>query len=223
MKQYAEILRTCPLFSEIGDEELYAMLTCFGASVHTYQKDDTILLEGDPAQYIGIVLSGEVQMARINYAGTRTILAHIEQAEVFGESYACAEVAQLPVNVTAVKKSRIMLIDVRRIMHPCANACGFHNRIIYNLMRLIAAKNLVFHKKIEITSGRTTREKLMTYLFSEAKRANSMSFSIPYDRQELADYLEVERSGLSAEIGKLRKEGVLTSEKNHFTLLSEHL
>ncbi len=223
MKKYAEVLRACPLFFNLADDELFAMLTCFGATVHSYHKGDTILSEGSAARSVGIVLTGEVQIIRINYSGNRTILANIERAELFGESYACAEIAQLPVDVTASEKSDVMLIDVSRIMHPCSNACGFHNLIIYNLMKLIAAKNLVFHRKIEITSGRTTREKLLTYLFAEAKRANSMSFSIPYDRQELADYLEVERSGLSAEISKLRKEGILISEKNHFTLLSKSI
>ncbi len=221
MKKYTGVLHACPLFFGISDEELFAMLTCFGATVHSYQRGQTILSEGSPARSVGIVLSGEAQMIRINYSGNRTILANIEEAELFGESYACAEIGQLPVDVTASEKSEIMLIDVARIMHPCSNACGFHNIIIYNLMKLIAAKNIVFHRKIEITSGRTTREKLMTYLFAEAKKANSTSFTIPYDRQELADYLEVERSGLSAEISKLRKEGVLLSEKNHFTLLNE--
>ncbi|MBQ9748857.1 MAG: Crp/Fnr family transcriptional regulator [Clostridia bacterium] len=223
MKKYANVLRACPLFLNIADDELFSMLTCFGATVHSYRKGDTILAEGSAARSVGIVLSGEVQMIRINYSGNRTILANVEEAELFGESYACAEIGQLPIDVMASENTSVMLIDVGRIMHPCSNACGFHNLIIYNLMKLIAAKNLVFHRKIEVTSGRTTREKLMTYLFAEAKKANSMSFTIPYDRQELADYLEVERSGLSAEISKLRKEGILTSEKKHFTLLSDDL
>ena len=91
--------------------------------------------------------------------------------------------------------------------------------MIYNLLKNVAAKNIQFHQKIEITAKRSTREKLMSYLTLQAKKAGSQSFDIPFDRQELADYLEVERSGLSAEISKLRKEGILKSEKKHFELL----
>jgi len=110
-------------------------------------------------------------------------------------------------------------MDSARITRSCSNACGFHQQMIFNLMKIMAVKNLCFHQKIEITSKRTTREKLMTYLMIEAKKKRSDTFDIPYDRQELADYLEVDRSGLSAEISKLRREGVLLSEKNRFTLL----
>ena len=156
---------------------------------------------------------------REDFYGNRSIVAHIAPSELFGETYACAGVSSLPVSVVADEDSRILLLDSRRIATCCSNACEFHNRVIYNLLRLVATKNLVYDQKIQITSQRTTREKLMAYLLNQAKLQGSNSFTIPYDRQGLADYLEVDRSGLSAEISKLRKEGVLESEKNHFTLL----
>ena len=110
-------------------------------------------------------------------------------------------------------------MDCRRLTTSCTNACVFHSRMVHNLLRMVATKNLVFDQKIQITSQRTTREKLMAYLLNQAKLQGSSSFTIPYNRQELADYLEVDRSGLSAEISKLRKERVLESEKNRFVLL----
>ena len=100
-----------------------------------------------------------------------------------------------------------------------SNSCDFHNKLIFNLLKVVAAKNLLFNQKMEITSRRTTREKLLAYLNAQAKQHGSNSFTIPYDRQELADYLEVDRSGLSAEISKLRREGVLESQRSQFTLL----
>ena len=113
----------------------------------------------------------------------------------------------------------VMLIDSSRIISPCSNACGFHTKLIFNLLQIMARKNLGFHQKIEITSKRTTREKLMAYLLAQAKLHQKNSFEIPFDRQTLADYLEVDRSGLSAEISKLRKEGVLECHRSRFTLL----
>lgn len=219
MKKYLRVLRKCPLFSTIEDDSLLRMLVCLGAKVEFFDKKYTILGEGTPAKYIGIVLSGSAQIAQVDYFGNRSILSDIGPSEVFAEAFACAETKELPVCVIANEPSEIMLIDCSHILHTCQNHCGFHQQLIYNLMKDLAAKTLLFHQRIEITSKRSTRDKLMTYLLMQAKKVDSNSFDIPFDRQELADYLEVDRSGLSAEIGKLKKEGVIDSYKNHFVLL----
>lgn len=219
MKEYFGILRKCSLFNNIKNENLISMLGCLGATVKTYGKKEIIIKEGEKARYIGIVLSGSAQVLKIDYFGNRSIVAGIEPSEMFGESFACAGVEAIPISVIANEQSKIMLIDCERVMHPCANGCNFHQQIIFNLMKIMATKNIMFHQKIEITSERTTREKLMAYLMLQAKKWNSNSFQIPFDRQELADYLQVDRSGLSAEISKMRNEGILKSHKNHFELL----
>lgn len=195
------------------------MLSCLGAKVEAFDKKYTIFSEGVPAKYIGIVLSGSAQIIQVDYYGNRSILSGIGPAELFAEAFACAEVNSLPVSVIADDPCEVMFIDCRHILHTCANGCGFHQQLIYNLMKDLASKTISFHQRIEITSKRSTREKLMTYLMLQAKKANSNSFDIPFDRQELADYLEVERSGLSAEIGKMKKEGIFENQKNHFVLL----
>ena len=221
MKKYLEILKKCALFQNIEEEKLLTMLTCLGAQVISFDKKYTILTEGKPARYIGIVLTGSVQIIQIDYFGNRSILGNVLPSEVFNEAFACAEVESVPVTVIANEPSEIMLIDSDHILHTCSNNCGFHQQLIFNLMKDLAQKTIQFHRRIEITSKRTTREKLMAYLLSEAKRHNSAYFDIPFDRQELADYLEVERSGLSSEIGKLQKEGVLESHRKHFKLLQK--
>lgn len=219
MEKYFEVLQKCPLFQDVSYEHLVAMLHCLDAKIIGFNKKETILAEGEPAKYIGIVLSGNAQIVQVDYFGNRSIVATIEPAELFGESFACAGAKTMPVAVVANEDSQIMFIDCIRITQFCNHACDFHRQIIYNLMKVVATKNLVFHQKIEITSKRSTREKLMTYLLLQAKKNDSNSFEIPYNRQELADYLEVERSGLSAEIGKLCKEGVIVCKRNRFELL----
>ena len=219
MKNFLNILTQCPLFSEIAPENLTVMLTCLGARVEHFDKKYTILAEGNPAKYIGIVLTGSAQMIRVDYYGNRSLLAEIEPTQLFGESFACAEVDSVPVTVIANEPCDVMLIECSHVLHTCTNHCSFHQQLIFNLMKALAAQNLQFHQKLEITSKRTTREKLMTYLYSQAQKHESAEFEIPFDRQELADYLEVDRSGLSAEISKLRREGILDCEKNRFTLL----
>jgi CRP-like cAMP-binding protein len=165
------------------------------------------------------VLSGSVQISRVDYYGNRSILSNALQGEVFAEAFACASAEALPVSVIANEASEVLLIDCSHILHTCQNGCGFHHQLIYNLMKDLAQKTIQIHERAEVTSKRTTREKLMAYLMLCAKKEGKDRFEIPFDRQELADYLEVERSGLSAEIGKLQREGVLYSRKKLFRLL----
>ena len=219
MEKFFNILSHCPLFTGIERADLMRMLVCLGAKVESFDKKYTVIAEGNPAKFIGIVLSGSVQVVRIDYYGNRSILTEVAAGEVFAEAFACAETPSVPVTVIANEPSEIMLIDCGHILHTCQNNCGFHQQLIFNLMKDLATKAILFHQKLEITSQRSTRDKLMTYLMMQAKKAGSSRFTIPFDRQELADYLEVERSGLSAEISKLRREGILESDKNEFILL----
>ena len=201
MKKYLEILRNCKLFESIEDENLLVMLSCLGAEVMSYTKNQYIFTEGETASHMGILLSGTAQIVRVDFYGNRSIVTTIKPSELFGESFACAETESVPVNVIAEKECEVMLIDSRKILHPCCNTCEFHSRIIFNLMKSIAAKNLLLNQKIEIISK------------------HGSSFTIPYDRQELADFLEVDRSGLSAEISKLRKENVIECKRSFFRFL----
>lgn len=219
MKKYMDVIKKCPLFYDIEEDRLVKMLACLGARVESFDKKYTVFSEGNPAKYIGIVLSGSVKIVQMDYYGNRSILGSAGVSEVFAEAFACAQVESVPVDVIANEPSQIMFIDCSHILYTCAKGCEFHKKLIFNLMKNLAVKNIGYHQKIDITSKRTTRDKLLTYLNYCSKKADSKSFSIPYDRQELADYLEVDRSGLSAEIGKLKKEGILENTKNNFILL----
>lgn len=219
MKNFFDILQKCPLFSGIKAENLASMLSCLDAKIIKFKKREHIISEGEPAKYIGIILSGTAQIERTDYYGNRSIVTNIEASELFGESFACSEVENIPFDVIAAEDTEVMLIDCKKITHSCTNACEFHNKMIFNLLKVVATKNILLNQKAEITSKRSTREKLMTYLMIQAKRNNSSSFTIPFNRQELADFLEVDRSGLSAEISKLREEGIIESEKSRFKIL----
>lgn len=219
MENYLEALRGCPLFAGITGEEILSMLRCLDANVSRYGRGETVLAEGAPAKSMGIVLRGTVQIVQIDYFGNRSIVAGIGPSGLFGESFACAGAASIPVSAVAAEPSQVMLIQCRKIIGACGNACAFHQRLILNLLKVVAEKNLVFQQKIEVTSKRSTRGKLIAYLLQQGKRHNSSSFEIPYNRQELADYLEVERSGLSVEIGKLRKQGLIETDGKRFHIL----
>lgn len=219
MQEYLPILQQCVLFDTIRPEDILGMMACFHATLKKAKKNETILSEGDPAHYVGIMLTGSANVIKEDFYGNRSIVGRVEAGELFGESFACAGVSSLPVSVVANEDCRYLLIHCQRITVGCANACSFHSQVIFNLLKAVAARNLEFHQKLEITAKRTTREKLMAYLLSQAKEAGSNTFTIPYDRQALADYLGVERSAMSAEISKLRADGVLETDRSRFTLL----
>ena len=199
MPDNSEALAACPLFEGVSRQDMEAMLQCMQARVIDVPKGGAVF--------------------RDDFDGNRAIQATIQPGELFGETFACAGVGRLPVSVEADQSSRVLLIRLKRIIETCPSACGFHNRVVLNLLKVLAAKNLLLNRKLEIVSRRTTREKLMAYLSFQARAAGSNHFAIPFDRQGLADYLGVDRSALSAEIGKLRREGVLESDRSAFTLL----
>lgn len=219
MEKYFEILKGCALFAGIEERDLLPLLSCLAAKNVQFEKNSTVFRCGEAILSFGIVLSGQVQIYQDDYFGNRSILGNVGPGSLFGESFAFAEIKELPVSAVTVTESEIMFIDCGRLASPCVNACSFHGRLIRNLMNIIARKNVMLTQKIEFTSKRTTRDKLLSYLSSEAQKAKSSSFSIPYSRQELADYLSVDRSAMSAELGRLRDEGILSFRKNWFDLL----
>ena len=216
MEEFYAILEQCPLFLGIGRGEFPELLRSMDARTVRVRRDQMLFCAGEAAGRIGVVLEGGCHVIREDYDGSRSIVAHIPPAGVFGESYACAGVRTLPVSVAADTDSQVLLVDLRRL-----GAAPVHSRVMQNLLQLVARKNLGLVRKIEILSCRTTREKLMAFLTDQARQQGSSAFRIPYDRQELADYLRVDRSGLSVEIGRLRREGKLECEKNFFRLLSD--
>ena len=218
MQKYLNILKTCPLFYGICDNELLRMLSCLGANIKPFSKKSTVSAEGSAAKNIGILLSGSLSTFQIDYCGNRNLIEAVSPPKLFLEDFACAEVDAIPVTVVATEPCEVMFIDCAHILHTCESNCAFHRQMIFNLMKILAKKTVSFHQKFEVTSKRKTREKLLAYLNLEAKKNQSASFDIPFDRQQLADYLEVDRSGLSAEISKLRDEGLLESERKHFKL-----
>ena len=220
MEKYFDLLIKSTLFENISREELGSMLQCLGAKIVDISKGDPVFLEGDPAGFIGIVLEGGIQIVQEDYFGSRSIILHSQPGDIFGEAFSFTGISNMPVSGYAVKNSRCMLLSCRRMMTVCSNACGFHNQLVKNLLQLVSRKNLMLNEKIRYMSKKTTREKLLAYLADQAKNAESAEFTIPFDRQALADYLGVERSAMSAEISKLRKDRILESDGSWFRLLN---
>ncbi len=212
------ILHTMPLFSGIAPSELPALLGCLAATQRTYRKGSYLLREGDAATHVGILLSGAAQIEQTDYLGYRSLLAQLTPGDLFAETFACAHVAHIPLSVQATAGCEALWLDYSHVLGSCAKACAFHQRLIDNMLLALSRKNLFLNAKLTVLSRRTTREKLLAYLSAEAKRAGSLTFEIPFNRQELADYLSADRSALSTELSRMQSEGLLTYQKNQFTL-----
>ena len=218
MKKEHRILGRCPLFAGIAEAEIEKILDCLGARTRKYEKNAFIFMEDDKLSSMGIVLSGGIHIVREDYWGGRVIVEHFMPGDLFAEAFSLAE-ARLPVSVMASEESEILLLEGKKIISTCASACVFHIRLVQNIIHSLAGKNMLLVKKMDILSRKTTREKLLAYLSAQAMQTKTSAFEIPFKRQELADYLSVDRSAMSAELCRMRDEGILKFHKCHFELL----
>ncbi len=218
MKHYIPILTQSRLFCGVSEEDVAAMLSCLQARLRVYRKGDYVLRHGASLQDVMVLVSGKLLIQKEDYWGNRGILGHLGEGEMFGEAYASPDSGVLLNDVVALEDSAVIFFDVRRIIVTCSSACRFHTTVVQNMVYALAEKNRQLVQKLEHMSKRTTREKLLSYLSQEAARQHSADICIPFNRQQLADYLAVDRSAMSNELGKMRDEGLLTFRKNRFSL-----
>mgnify|MGYP003288907826 FL=1 len=219
MEKYIPILKRTQLFSGVGEEEIGAMLNCLQARLCTYKKGEYVLRQGEHLDKILVLVGGKLHIQRDDYWGNRSIINMVSVGEMFGEAYVAPESGTLMNDVLAVEDSVVVFFDVKRIITVCSSACRFHSIVVQNLFFAISEKNRKLVQKLTFMTKRTTREKLIAYLSEEAKRQNSSSFFIPFNRQQLADFLSVDRSAMSNELCKMRDEGLIEFEKSCFKLL----
>ena len=212
-------LSETPLFRGTSPQELEEMLACLGTEVRRYEKGELVLRAGDVVTSLGMVLSGSVLIETDDLWGNTTVLDCVGPGQIFAETYACTPNEPLMVHVAAPEAATILFLHVGRVLQVCSHACGHHNRLIRNLLTLSAQKNRNLSRKIFHTAPKTIRGRLLSYLSEQSLRCGSPSFTIPFNRQQLADYLNVDRSALSNELSKMQRDGLLRVERSRFTLL----
>lgn len=220
--EIADLIRT-PLFRGVEEGAVKEILACLGAERRQFAKDQVICRAGDTVTALGLVLVGSVSIENDDFWGNRSILDRVEAGQVFAETYACVPGEPLMVSAVAAEPSEILFLTAARLLAPCAKGCTFHTLLIRNLVAISAQKNLRLSRRIFHTSAKTIRGRLLSYLSYQAALAGGGEFEIPFNRQQLADYLGVDRSALSAELGKMRREGLLETDRQHFRLLGEPL
>ena len=212
-------IKNSHLWNGISRDEFAQMYKCMDANTRRYDRGVDIISTGERANAVGLVLSGSVKIIKEDVDGNPTILAEFTVPEIFGETFACADVEHSPVTVQAADNCWILFLNYKKIVASCPSACGFHSRLIENMLKLIASKNMLLNQKIEILSKRSTRDKLLA--FFDFYRGGANKFSIPYNREELARYLCVDRSAMSGELCKMRDSGLIRFHKNEFELISK--
>ena len=217
----ADFLSRSRLFRGFTKEEINSLLECLNAAVKIYKKGEYIFRAGETTQYFGMILQGCVQIVSDDYWGERQILAGFVKGQLFGEAYACMEATPLMISAVAVEDSQVLMLNAHRVLQTCTSACDFHRRLVENLVGILAHKNLTLTRKIDQISKKTIRAKVLAYLSGEAGQQKSNCIDVPFNRQQLAEYLAVDRSALSAELSRMQKEGIITYKKNHFVLHRE--
>ena len=217
-REYFSILKEIELFRGIEDVE--SMSSCLSIMQKSFQKNEFIFDEGNYYESFGVVVKGRAAIIKEDYFGNRNISAVVKERELFGESFASAQINGVPISVVSLDNSVVLFVDYHKIISPCAKCCEDHQKLIGNMLRIVSMKNVYLNQKVDILSQRSTREKLLMFLSYMAKKSGSSTFEIEFSRQELADYLCVERSAMSNEISKLVKDRIIVADKRRFTLLN---
>lgn len=207
------------LFSGLTEAEFSHVLSCLQVTIKQYTKDEFIFRQGDLIHHFGIILKGSIFIIQEDFYGNRNIISEMAKGESFAEALAFSGTSASEVSVIAKEESQIIFFNPQIFINICEHACPYHNKLIHNLLSIISERNQKLTKKVNVLSKKTIRDRLLSYLSSESLQQGKQIFTVPYNRQELADYLSVDRSALSNEISKLRQDGVLRVNRNLFELL----
>lgn len=219
MKDVIENIELINLFHDIKKEDLKIMFSCLGAYTKTYKKNEIIYLENHDIRFIGIILSGRVNMTKEDSNGNNSILAYLKIGDLFGETFACSNLTISKVSFVSANKCKILFIPFHKVLYTCKMTCTFHHRLIENMIEYISTKNVMLMNKIEIISKKTIREKIISYLQLQRENFGCYDFEIELGRVELAEYLCTDRSALTRELNKMKDERIIEFEKNRFKLL----
>ncbi len=211
-------LSNTPLFHGIPEDQIQILLSCVGARTASYNKKDTIIRAGTTTEEVGLVLSGSVNIVVNFYWGNSHIFSHVETGTIFAENFAAIPGKELICNMVAAEPCNILFMNMNKILNTRSDNSEYHQRMIHNLVKISANKSLELSTRMLHTAPKSLRARLLSYLSEQAMVNSNSHFVIPFNRQQLADYLAVDRSALSNELSKMQKDGLITVSRNEFTL-----
>lgn len=210
------------LFSNFTEEEMEDLLSSLPTSVRQYKKNEYILHAGDRITQFGVILSGRIVIENTDFLGNQIVLAENQKGDIFAEIYAYLSKVPLMVDVRATENTEVLFLDLAPLHQPTIENKNWYVKFLRNLLTVSAKKNIAFSNRTFHTSSKRARDRIASYLSSQAILHGKNEFTIPFNRQEMADYLNLDRTALSNELGKMEKEGLISFKKNHFTLNEQH-
>lgn len=220
MEKYFNQIKNSPLFFGMSEEELRGILECFHARLKSFESGEMIIRQSDVITNLYLVLEGEVNIEKDTYWGRRIIISKLGVNDNIAMSFVACKAVESTIDAVAAEDTKLLVLNYEKCTSMCQNACERHKVLINNMFEILAKENLDLLQKIENVSQKSIRDKLLTYLSNEARKNKNNSFEIPFNRQDLADYLNIDRSAMSFELSKLQKEGLIKYEKNQFLLKS---
>jgi CRP-like cAMP-binding protein len=218
MEHYIPLYTANPLFANIEEAQVLPLLQCMQAQKRAYDRGKWIFTEGERSFQLGIILAGRVNTVYEDVFGGRSIIDTMKEGELFCDAFSCSSEQRMPVGVMAQTDSAVLLIDIQRILHTCSNCCERHQQLSENLIHILADKYMALSRKVVHLSERSTRRKLLSYLAEQQRAAGGNPFPLPFNQQELADYLFVDRTGLSTEWNRLKRQGIVSTAGKQCTL-----
>lgn len=219
MQTYLPILKKCALFKNMSDSDILSITHCMDITPRSFQTDSYLFLLNDTVNAVGIILEGEVEIVKETIAGGRHIIAILQSSGIFGEGIVCTSTRKAPVSVKTRTPTTICFIAYEKILTTCSHSCSFHTRLIHNMMLLLGEKNLFLNHKIDLLTLKGMREKLATYLLTFSSQVGSHQFNLPFNRNELAEFLNVSRTSMSRELSRMKEEGMIDYHLNRVKIL----
>lgn len=222
MEKYFNQIKNSPLFFGMNEEELKGILECFNARIKSYESGEMIIRQSDVITNLYLVLEGKVNIEKDTYWGRRIIISKLGVNDNIAMSFVACKAVESTIDAVAAEDTKLLMLNYEKCTSMCQNACTRHKVLISNMFEILAKENLELLQKIENVSQKSIRDKLLTYLSNEARKCKNNSFEIPFNRQDLADYLNIDRSAMSFELSKLQKEGLIEYDRNKFLLKDSH-
>ncbi|HAN09157.1 MAG TPA: transcriptional regulator [Clostridiales bacterium] len=219
-QEYIKILSQNALFANISTKELENLIACLNPSLKDYSKNEYVALQGDTAKYLSVILQGSISLIKESYSGNSTLIGTLKQGDIFGEALIFMDKAIYPVSILSIEKTKIMYISKEKIPGQCENTCAHHNNLITNLLGILSKKVLMLNKKVDYLTIKSMRQKLITYILDEYKKAGNLSFTLPHNRNDLSNFLNVSRSSMSRELCRMRDEGIIAINRQHMTIIA---
>ena len=213
-----EFLSETDLFRGIEPNDIKDMINSFNPKTKTYAKNEVIFAVSANESKIGIVMNGSVNMVVNHPWGTQSIFGRTERGGIIGGANAVFDKKPLICDTVAAENCEVMFFDMYTLLTIRKDSHKCHNKVIYNIMDIAAGKCLKFVTRMIHTSPKSLRERIMSYLAEQAMINGSNKFKVPFGRQQMADYLNVNRAAMCGELSKMQQERMIKFHKFDFEI-----